>query len=802
MLNLKRTLCILIGLIVFGSVWRWTQAPRQARPGVDVTLELETPMSDRFELFYDTIAHGYGGQWSVSAEVQAAVGRQEVVFHLPTLGTLHGLRIDPGEHRNTLSISRLRIDGPYNSVTWMADDILRHFTRSNDIDTLRVDHEERSVIVTCTGSDPFMATESSLARELEPVLTPRRQVLLPFVLAALSAVLVGWLLGLLLSWDPPRMSLRGVKPTAPWYGYLLLLTCTLVVFLLVRALLNGIQIKTHTASIVVSATLNKDDDSQLFHATSQGAFTKDDHIPRRVSGHSKGQLLIYRLPAASDPRYIRFDPGMYQDTVRIDSLTLMVDEAFLTFSADSLGSLFEPSAHVRSLTVHDDQLVMVSNGNDPYLVLRPDIAPHLETLRARSGNGPMPTTMAALAALFFLLGSGKRILALSAVRELKTADMTIVIFFGAVVCAPLVVSITGTDPQLANTEKRQLAAKPLYTLARTLAYPTEYTVYYEENFGLRKVYFRWNSLFMAKLLRTSPLPDKVIFGKDDWMFYMQPGALAKYEGLCDLPPARLEEVAQRLEVRRRWLAALGIDYVVMIPPEKSTIYPDKLPRRIRRFDEPSCLDLLLSHIAEHTEVKLVDVREELRDARAMGDVYYRNDTHWNPKGAWFGYCGLINTIRQVREGITPPRPFTSFDIVQETNEQGDLAQLMGLSDVFVRHTPLMISRDSLRAKNAPSGSYASSGFFKYAPVTKEIQGSKAPRLLMFRDSFTVYMIPTLSEHFSRSTYVWTPFFIPEVVLEERPDVVVHEVMELYLSDLLQDDLPLPALPLTPWSASQ
>ena len=89
------------------------------------------------------------------------------------------------------------------------------------------------------------------------------------------------------------------------------------------------------------------------------------------------------------------------------------------------------------------------------------------------------------------------------------------------------------------------------------------------------------------------------------------------------------------------------------------------------------------------------------------------------------------------------------------------------------------------------GSFANSGFFKYTPITKEVPGSTAPRLLVFRDSFSVYMIPSISEHFSRSTYLWTPIFIPQVVIEERPDIVVHEVMELYLSDLLQDDLSLP-----------
>jgi hypothetical protein len=202
----------------------------------------------------------------------------------------------------------------------------------------------------------------------------------------------------------------------------------------------------------------------------------------------------------------------------------------------------------------------------------------------------------------------------------------------------------------------------------------------------------------------------------------------------------------------------------------------------------------MAYLKRHSKVPIVDVRGVLRDARKLRDVYYKNDTHWNPVGAWFGYCSLMDTLRRVEPGISPAAPFASFHIVDEINEQADLAQLMGLNDVFVRHSPLMISNDSLKARDGDPGSYAGSGFFKYPPVIKVVPGSKAPRILVFRDSFTVYMIPTLSEHFSRSTYVWTPIFIPEVVLEEKPDIVVHEVMELYVSDLLKDDLPLPVLP--------
>ncbi|MCC6576621.1 MAG: hypothetical protein IT228_04690, partial [Flavobacteriales bacterium] len=54
--------------------------------------------------------------------------------------------------------------------------------------------------------------------------------------------------------------------------------------------------------------------------------------------------------------------------------------------------------------------------------------------------------------------------------------------------------------------------------------------------------------------------------------------------------------------------------------------------------------------------------------------------------------------------------------------------------------------------------------------------------------FAVYLIPYLSEHFSRSVYVWSPVFIPDIVTREKPDIVVQELLEVFITDLSHDKL--------------
>ena len=67
-------------------------------------------------------------------------------------------------------------------------------------------------------------------------------------------------------------------------------------------------------------------------------------------------------------------------------------------------------------------------------------------------------------------------------------------------------------------------------------------------------------------------------------------------------------------------------------------------------------------------------------------------------------------------------------------------------------------------------------------VTAQPDGSR-PRAVVFRDSFGSALIPFLSEHFSRALYLWQYNVDPDVVLDERPDVVIQEWVGRRLSTL-------------------
>jgi len=113
--------------------------------------------------------------------------------------------------------------------------------------------------------------------------------------------------------------------------------------------------------------------------------------------------------------------------------------------------------------------------------------------------------------------------------------------------------------------------------------------------------------------------------------------------------------------------------------------------------------------------------------------------------------------------------------------------MCGLNDVFMRREVMLIPKYRFNADVGKRSNFKVSNFFKYEPEFFDNDSISDLKMVIFRDSYTVYLRPFLNEHFSRSSYMWTPLFHPEVIDTEKPDIVIHEVMERFIDDLLLDD---------------
>src|SRR5262249_52725581 len=122
----------------------------------------------------------------------------------------------------------------------------------------------------------------------------------------------------------------------------------------------------------------------------------------------------------------------------------------------------------------------------------------------------------------------------------------------------------------------------------------------------------------------------------------------------------------------------------------------------------------------------------------------------------------------------------------------DLAGMIGLRAVLRETRLRLLPRRPRRARTVePPGEEPSAGVGR---IVTEIPGSSLPRAVVFRDSFASRLAPFLSEHFSRVVYLWQNNFDADVVRQERPAVLIEEIVGRDLASLAPYSNPPPLTP--------
>jgi len=185
------------------------------------------------------------------------------------------------------------------------------------------------------------------------------------------------------------------------------------------------------------------------------------------------------------------------------------------------------------------------------------------------------------------------------------------------------------------------------------------------------------------------------------------------------------------------------------------------------------MDELLAYLREHTDVPVLDLRPALIARKNVEQVYFRTDTHWNDGGAFIGYQEILRAASRAVEGITP-QDRSHFKLVEREEPGGDLAEMLGVSDLLRERSDYLEPKRPRRARLLEPPTLREG--YEVARVVTEIADSRLPRLVMFRDSFATRLIPFLSEGFSRAVYQWQNDVDLDLVAQEKPALVIHEMV--------------------------
>jgi hypothetical protein len=283
----------------------------------------------------------------------------------------------------------------------------------------------------------------------------------------------------------------------------------------------------------------------------------------------------------------------------------------------------------------------------------------------------------------------------------------------------------------------------------------------------------------------SPVP-KVMLGRDGWLYFLGEDARALDRHFRGTAPfdAAPEAVASEFARRHDALAARGIAYVVVVVPDKFSVYPEHLPGWVVRAAQTP-LDRVSAAVSAQRRVRFLDLRAPLVAAKDGTPVYYLTDSHWNVRGAAIGYDALMREVQAALPGrVAGIVPVALPDYDPRTDRySGDLANMLGLPRHFrepdrASFWKLLQAAPSRCARrlDAPASSDAIEAW--------GCDRAGLPDAWVLRDSMAIPLVPMLAENFRRATFVSTRALDLPAIEAARPDIVIEQLVERALGHAL------------------
>ncbi len=238
------------------------------------------------------------------------------------------------------------------------------------------------------------------------------------------------------------------------------------------------------------------------------------------------------------------------------------------------------------------------------------------------------------------------------------------------------------------------------------------------------------------LLTGQPGNPFVSVGRKGWLF----GVPTHKRTLFTL--AELEGWRQYLETRDAWFRAHEMTYVVMIVPEKQTLYPEFVTEH--RALLPARGTQLVEYLRTRSALRIVYPLDRLRETKRKEPVYSISDTHWTSAGAEATSRELAATVPELFPAPTAPEDLVHVRVPAAH----DLRKILGWTRIWLPDETLPLPRSGPHTVERTSEAPNAVGRW----VT-ESDDASLPRALVFHDSFFIGLAPYFTSRFSRATMV-------------------------------------------------
>jgi len=305
-------------------------------------------------------------------------------------------------------------------------------------------------------------------------------------------------------------------------------------------------------------------------------------------------------------------------------------------------------------------------------------------------------------------------------------------------------------------------------------FTVDFDKFHEKKFGGKNELIELHNYIQHSLLKSSPLPNSVVLGKDEWLFLGNKynNVLYKNIGLETFSSNDLETIWGNIQQRKEYLNHREIKYYLCTAPNKRTVYNDYLPSHFQNKGTTQLEQLKI--YLEAKEFELIDLKDNFNQYDSLR-LFHKTNTHWNALGAFLGYKRLISSIQADFVNLQSFE-LNDFKIDTLIRQREDLTKIIK-TDLEEEHIVLQpiekFQSIVLEKKLAVPMDY----YGPHKNYENRYKGIGNLKVLVFRDSFSTEMIQFMKEYFGEIVFIWHHDFNKEIIENEKPDIVIHEIIE-------------------------
>lgn len=189
---------------------------------------------------------------------------------------------------------------------------------------------------------------------------------------------------------------------------------------------------------------------------------------------------------------------------------------------------------------------------------------------------------------------------------------------------------------IAQTENRRITPQPTQSL-KSKEFYSQFEKWYQDRLRYRdKAIKKWNQV---NLDIGVTLKENLIFGKNHWL--LDKNACINQFNEANVKTAIIKSLQNYCKIK-------GKDFILIIPPNKESIYRDYFPQYIQyKYKNPSYWHEQAENLFSSNGINSLPIAKQILEQRKIEthDLYFNDDHHWNYYASSFATDLLLKKLQ-------------------------------------------------------------------------------------------------------------------------------------------------------------